>query len=436
MNQLATIAAIVGIFSLLGVASVLHSNDALAGGSLMSAEGKHWSRKLGFGKDKFRVAVFGGSDAWGTGPESRFKAYPYLVSPTVDNFAHSSMGPNYFSVCTESVVGDDAMYDVIIIDYWLRYFEGLDELARRLRQRYPHAIMIFVRTWGPLHFKRKSSEDSNDIQSLGQWMYKMGLKNANTATLNKAIKDDTGYWYLPDRSKADSAIKNIADSVKGYEFTFSQRETGKQTLIDFMGFFDEHSHAHTSELGHEAIAHGLDVIIHTHIEKGQEIDLVNTGVHGHWGRGDSCHLWYFSGGTNMLYSENMHMEEFDSHNGHFALAVDGPSWFVIDNKMEDGALASRTLYLNYITSQTEGVYPDLKLSIGEETWTLRSHNTADPHHAIRTVELGQLPHGETNITITPVGTGNLPFRLAGYEFSNEIAVPLEWGFGPSQGGHQ
>lgn len=434
MNQLALIVTIVGIFSLMGVLSVLDSNEALVGGSL-SAEGESWSRKLGFDNDKLRVAVFGGSNAWGTGPKNRFKAYPYLLSRTVDNFAHSSMGPNYFSVCTESVVGDDSVYDVIIIDYWLRYFEGLDELARRLRQRYPHAIMIFVRTWSPVHFKRKSSEDSHDIQSLGQWKNSMGLNDANIQSFNQAIADDTGYWFLPDRNKADSAIRNIVESVKGYEFTFTQRETGKQTLIDFMGYFDAHSHAHTSELGHKAIAHAIDVIIHTHVEKGQEVDLVNSGVHGHWGRGDSCHMWYFSGGTNMLYSENMHMEEFDSRDGHFALAVEGPSWFVIDNKLDDEALPSRTLYLNYLTSQTEGVYPDLQLSFGGQTWTLHTHNTADFHHPMRTVALGQLPHGETNITVTPVGAGNLPFRLAGYEFSNEIAVPLEWGFGPSQGGH-
>mmetsp|Transcript_5997 Transcript_5997/g.10029 ORF Transcript_5997/g.10029 Transcript_5997/m.10029 type:complete len:436 (-) Transcript_5997:105-1412(-) len=434
MNQLSSIAVIFGILGLIGVASLLKAVHLGVGGNSgpLAKEGKALDLGRKLRKNKLRIAVFGGANAWGTGIKSRFKSYPYLLSPTVENFAHSSTGPNYFSVCTETVVGDDAMYDVIIFDYWLRYFEGLDEMARRLRQRYPHAIMIFVRTWSPVHFKRKSTEDSHDIQSFAQWESANKLKGADLHTITQAIENDSGYWYLPKHQKADGAIWNIAQSVKGYEFSFTQRETGKQTLIDFMGYFDAKSHGHTSELGHEAIADALEFIIEKHVEKGKEVDLINSGVHGHWGHGDSCHLWYFSGGTNMIYSQNMHMEEFDSHNGHFALTVKGSGWFVIENRMEDDAFPSRTLYIHYLTSQQAGVYPDAEINIRDQSWTLRTLNTVDPHHDIRTVALSQLPRGETNITIT-VGTGSQPFRLAGYTFSNEIAVPLEWGFGPSHG---
>lgn len=397
----------------------------------LESKANDWVRKLR--KDQLRIAVFGGANAWGTGIESRFKSYPYLLSSTVDNFAHISTGPNYFSVCTETVVGDDAMYDIIIFDYWLRYSEGLDQMALRLRQRYPNAIMIFIRTWSPIHFKRTSSKDSNDIQSLAQWKSANDLNGAGLQTINQALEKDSGYWYLPNHEKADAAIWNIAQSVKGYEFTFTQRATGKQTIIEFMGFFDANRHSHTSELGHKAIAHALEVIINKHIARGQEVDQVNTGVHGRWSSGDSCHLWYFSGGTDMIYSENIHMEEFDSHNGHFALSVEGSGWFVIDNKLGDDALPLRTLYLNYLTSKEAGVYPDAQINIGGQSWTLPTLNTVDAHHAIRTVALSQLPRGKTNITILPDGTGSLPFRLAGYTFSNEVAVPLEWQFGPSHG---
>lgn len=436
MSPIATTAFVVGILCLIGAATVLKSINTGPDLLAVTRENKDldWSRRLGFGgKNQLRVAVFGGANAWGVGLESRFKSYPYLLSPTVTNYAHTSTGPNFFSVCTETVVGDDAMYDVIVLDYWLRYFEGLDELARRLRQRYPHAIMIFVRTWIPVHFKRKPSEDSNEMESLAQWKNAKGLNGADLQTVIQAIKDDSGYWFLPTHQQADAAIWHIAQSVKGYEFTFTQRATGKQSLIDFMGYFDAQGHAHTSELGHEAIAHGLEFIIHKHLETGQEVDLVNTGVHGHWGRGDSCHLWYFSGGTNLVYSENMHMEEFDPHNGHFALSVTNSSWFVIENTIGDDAVSSRTLYLNYLTSQEPGIYPDAEVSFGGQTWPLPTLNHADPHHAIRTVALGQIPHGETNVTITTVGSGSQPFRLAGYEFSNEIATPLEWSFGPAHG---
>jgi hypothetical protein len=42
--------------------------------------------------DPLRVAVFGSSHSWGASLEERFKAYPYRLSPTVDNFAYFASG--------------------------------------------------------------------------------------------------------------------------------------------------------------------------------------------------------------------------------------------------------------------------------------------------------------------------------------------------------
>ena len=423
-------AVFLGLMGLVGMASVLSALNQLSVKDAIV-------RRLGLGgNNKLRIAVFGGGNAWGVGLEPRFKAYPYLLSPTVQNFAHTSQGPNYFSVCTETTVGEDAMFDVIIFDYWLRCFEGLDELARRIRQRYPHAIMIFVRNWEPVHFKRKSNEhstDKDDIQSLTQWKKENGHDGKHLQAVIRAIQNDPGYWYLPAHGQADTYIQNTAKSVKGYEFTFTQRATGKETLIDFMGYFDGNHHSHVSELGHKTIAKAINFIVHEHLTNGQEVELVNTGIHGHWGRGDKCHLWYFSGGTNMNYG-GMKMREFDEHNGHFALEVnvDQPAWFSFNNRMEDNALPTRTLYVHYLTSEKEGDYPDVKITFeGQIREYLPTLNNVDKHHDIRTLAIGKVPYGETNVTITPIGTATYPFRLVGMTFSNEIAVPLEWGFGPT-----
>ena len=130
----------------------------------------------------------------------------------------------------------------------------------------------------------------------------------------------------------------------------------------------------------------------------------------------------------------MKMREFDEHNGHFALEVnvDQPAWFSFNNRMEDNALPTRTLYVHYLTSEKEGDYPDAKISFeGQIREYLPTLNNVDKHHDIRTLAIGQVPYGETNVTITPIGTATYPFRLVGMTFSNEIAVPLEWGFGPT-----
>jgi hypothetical protein len=52
--------------------------------------------------DPLRVAVFGSSHSWGAALEERFKAYPFRLSPTVDNFAYFASGMFHF--CTLSLV--------------------------------------------------------------------------------------------------------------------------------------------------------------------------------------------------------------------------------------------------------------------------------------------------------------------------------------------
>lgn len=425
---------ILGLVALVGIASVFKtlSHGRFLPASLEDKGDASGVRKLGFGQGRLRVAVFGGANAWGVGLESRFKAYPYLLSSTVDNFAHTSMGPNYFSVCAETVIGDDTLYDVIVLDYWLRYFEGLDKLAVRLRARYPNAILIFVSNWEPVHFRYKVSDDSKESQSLTQWKHKNGLDDADLNTIVESIKKDPGYWYLPIREKADASIWQTAQLVKGYEFSFAQRETGKQTLIDFLGYFEEKRHSHVSELGHEAIANALKSIVKTHLQNGDETDLVNSGTHGDWGGGDSCNFWYFTGGTKMLYG-GMEMRQFDEKNGHFGLEVVAPAWFSVSNPLKHDAFPTRTLYVSYLTSRHEGYYPNAEISIEVATWTLRTLNTVDPNHAVRTIAIGQIGYGYTNMTVTTRGEGSNPFRLVGVAFSDEVATPLEWGFGPTQG---
>jgi hypothetical protein len=425
---------ILGLVASVGIATVFKtlSRGRFLPVSLESKDDASGVRKLGFGQDRLRVAVFGGANAWGVGLESRFKAYPYLLSPTVDNFAHTSMGPNYFSVCAETVLGDDALYDVIVLDYWLRYFEGLDQLAVRLRTRYPNAIMIFVSNWEPVHFRYKASEDSKQSQSLFQWKHDNGLDDADLNTIVESIKKDPGHWYLPIREKADASIWQTAQLVKGYEFRFTQRETGKKTLIDFLGYFEEKRHSHVSKLGHEAIANALKSIVKTYLQNGDETDVVNAGIHGDWGSGDSCNLWYFTGGTKMLYG-GMEMRQFDEKNGLFGLEVVAPAWFTVSNLLKHDAFPTRTLYVSYLTSKHEGYYPTAEITIEGATWTLRTLNTIDPNHAVRTVAIGQVGYGYTNMTVTTIGESSNPFRLVGVAFSDEVVTPLEWSFGPTQG---
>jgi hypothetical protein len=418
-------------------------------------EGHHWFlRKLGFGnnKDRLRLVVFGGANSWGIGLKSRFMAYPYLLSQTVDNFAHSSMGPNYYAVCSETIIGDDTLYDVIVLDYWLKYTQGLDDLAHRLRDRFPQAIIILMRNWEPIHFRRKvsNSKDIKESQNIIQWKLENGLEGASLSTVIEALEKDTGYWYLPERGTADATLWQIVQTIGGYEFSFQQRETGKQTLVDFLGYFDETQHSHVSELGHKAITEAMTFIIQSHRKKNMDgtMTMISSNVQGNWDGGDVCDFWYFTGGTRSSFG-NFQMSQFDVRNGHFGLElltnVSSPeeAWITISNRLKDDSQemtssssslsTSRTLFMSYHTSKMDGFYPNVEVTVLGHTVTLNTWNTMDEHHDIRTVAIGSIPMGKTNITMIPISLGQEPFRVIGMTLSNEKITPLEWDFGPSRG---
>lgn len=395
------------------------------------------------GMGDLRLAVFGGANSYGVGLGNRFDAYPYLLSQTVDNYAHASAGPNYYSVCTETVVGDDAMYDVIIMDYWLRYYEGLEELARRLRQRYPHAIILFIRNWLPIHFKRKINETSTEKpQSIEQWKIATGISDATKINeVIQKIREDDGYWYFPSHATADDALRNITKDVGGIEFSFHHIEGDpKKTLLNYLGLFEHHRHAHISELGHKALADALYNQIEASLKSKHETlsQQISTGVHGHWGNGDECKLWYNSGGADIEFSEQLQLREFDEHNGWFALEVNGTGWFEIENRLHDADFETRTLYISFMTSDDADEYPPTQLTIGDNQdhkVVLDPYNTVDKHHNIRTLHVGQVRQGDlAKIHLAPLHDhARSPFRVVGVAFTNEIAQPMEYGFGPTHG---
>ncbi|KAI2496285.1 hypothetical protein MHU86_18242 [Fragilaria crotonensis] len=357
------------------------------------------SRALVKGRGTFRVAAFGSSNMWGAGLENRFDALPYLLSNEVDNYAMFSAGPNYPSVCTQTIVGDDDVYDVIFLEYWLKARQGLPQLALRLRERYPNAMIFFVKIWSPIHARRRGNDD--------------------------------GDWFFPDHPEADIIINEARKSVDGYNIRIPKKDTDKETLAFYLHFFN-HQQAQLSSMGHAFLANMTTSTIKRKLamERTSVVELVDSVGAGSWGRGDSCHMWYTDGGYNAEHSPTLVMRSFDLTKGKFALEVTAPGWLIVNNPFDD----ERTLYLSFL-STVEGYYPEATVSIGENgaPMMLVPVNPEDTRgaHNPRTLPVGKIPPGETKIYITPQGnTGNF-FRLVGESLTNEVAVPIEYGFGPT-----
>ena len=68
------------------------------------------------------------------------------------NYGLRATGPNYPAACISSMIGEQA-FDVIVLEYFLRGPEGLMTFALRLRERFPNAIIIMTKLWGPYQFR-------------------------------------------------------------------------------------------------------------------------------------------------------------------------------------------------------------------------------------------------------------------------------------------
>eukprot|EP00542_Grammatophora_oceanica_P019051 CAMPEP_0194047156 /NCGR_PEP_ID=MMETSP0009_2-20130614/23590_1 /TAXON_ID=210454 /ORGANISM="Grammatophora oceanica, Strain CCMP 410" /LENGTH=448 /DNA_ID=CAMNT_0038692683 /DNA_START=42 /DNA_END=1388 /DNA_ORIENTATION=+ len=421
---------------LLGVASFcrtkVQSPDSLDPRTL----GQNHQRELIFGEDNLRVASFGSSSTWGANLENRFTAFPYLISPTVDNYALFAGGPNYPSVCLQTLIGEDKVYDVILLEYYLRAKEGLEALATRLRERFPEAVIIFIKISGPFHASRRESETSTEpAMTFEQWRHTVSTPNGQKNELIEALKSDTGYWFFPDHQEADVKINTAARKVGGYQVHLPQDETPKETLRHYMRFFDCAEKTHLNEIGHSLVANLTSAIAREHVKNQQETDQVNAGSRiGTWGLGDSCHLWMTTGACNLEYASNYKLVEYDPDAGKFALQLDGPGWINVQNPFDE----PRTLYLSFIATSTIGKYPVMKAKFegvnGHQEHLLEPYNAPDSHvvGVIRTLPVGVIPPNKahTKIHFTPQSPGLLPFRLVGASFTNDIMTPREFNFGP------
>jgi hypothetical protein len=393
-------------------------------------------RNLVKGVGTYRLAVFGSSNAWGAGLENRYDAYPYRISPEVVNYADYSAGPNYPATCLNTILGDDTTFDVFIIDFWLKGPQGLKELAIRIRNRYPNAVMLFFKLWTPIMARRQPYQGSSDEMNLYEWKTSMGFPHANYETTKKAIQLDEGYWYFPNYVEADSVFETTMKQVGGIQFELPKMPTAKQTLIDYLGYFEETYHEHLSSIGHEAVATTMKAILTEQynilLASGKNVNEIHP-----WNAGDACHLWYTSGTCPFVHSLNWGMLKFDFLHKKYALHLEDDGWIDIENKFDD----NRTLYLSFLSTD-ENWYPKtmVEYQIGDTAGgvdpvvvsvELNPATAQDTHHVhiSKTLPVGKIPPGITRIYLKPKEMAYLPFRLIGASLTNEQSVPLMYGFG-------
>ncbi|KAL7579444.1 hypothetical protein ACA910_014107 [Epithemia clementina (nom. ined.)] len=437
-----------------------------------------------------RFLVFGTSTTYGVGLERPLEeAYPYQLSAAasyaVHNAATQSGGFTMAAACTQSIVGDDTIYDVIVFEFQT-WEPALSLLAARIRQRFPQALLVFLRLWHPSQLQYQQADGSMiDFQT---------YRRANAS--KKAMDDPELYldilahkerWSFVQSEEDEAMVLSQASRHSASYFAMNIPDKDlfeyPKTMMDQLSIFQEDSDDLNAQ-GHAVVASSLKSVIRAALNpKNQKHKpaVIRTAL-GSWGEGDECRLWYENG----LYhtekdSQRLRRVEFDKTTKD---GSSGSSWFVgpdhkhaleVDNRggstltITNPFNTERMLYLTYLTAPTVGAaantntdqaitggdedagpsgvhdvnnnvnnndddygvedYAQLRVRINDkpailiEAW----HNDVVAHHQelARTTAVGMLPPGPCTVHLDPVvqvSHGTRPFRLLGWSLLPQSVV--------------
>jgi len=328
------------------------------------------------------------------------------------------------------------------LDYYLSANRGLPELAQRLRTRFPHAIILFIQIWNPIMARRRSKE--HEMETFREWLDRMNIDPSDRKTFRKSLRADIDAdgveWFFPERQQ-DSIILDASRAVHGQHWTLNRvKNDALASLLQYHYLFDD-TFQHLSEEGHKIIAKHLQTTIKSirssllPNQKGliDESSIMNRVQKGTWGSGDSCHFWYTDGNVNInvFDSNDWPIVLYDRHYGKYALEVNGSGYFNITNPFD----RERTVYISFLVNSEPDEYPSTRFkglaSPQEVDITPISETKTFASGVPKTMALGKIKPGVTEVFVEPLQKTNHYFRLVGISITAEEVTVDEYKFAPT-----
>lgn len=368
-----------------------------------------------------RFLTFGTSRTWGTGVKDRRLAYPYLLSPNVTNLAFKASGPQYASLCTASLVGDDEdEYDVVVLEYNLLADDTYATLALRLRQRFPQATMVFLRLWMPFQYRHVPTGE-NVLDMAKKIKRKHYRPELMASLLNQTLPED---WIFEEGTRQKRLIETTAQRVGAHIYTWPNKENHVETLVHYIGLFTQDMN-HFSEKGHRFLR---DAIVHV-LRRQEQRPLLSTlrpetKTIRPWASRDRCDFWYETGKTSIRRHPAMTMVQVFPNGGYALSANSKDSWIEIDHSLWNSHRCGARIYVDYMARGPEDLYVKTRLNLD----ATKASIVLDPHlrssyviHVVRHVYVGRIPpslkkqNSTTRLTLTWVDSQEhkQPLRIAG-----------------------
>ena len=353
------------------------------------------------------ILAFGASVTWGASLDDRFQAFPWLLvggGPNidyVDNLSMRASGADYPSLCLESMIPDaqHKNYDLILLEFNINGSNGFHLLMKRLRDRYPEAIIVMVHLWSLSQLVRE--EETNMRPN------KLGLN----PEIHWVWLEEEKYHFSQScvREFCDSAVmEQLVHQAQGYVYKLPIPTTPKIAIDS--GWFANDWH-HLSESGHIVVANGILEILSKH-----QPDLFKSKRLGSFGLGDQCYSWFMDGNITVNYAGA-------------ELKLLGPTensekWVLEFNEFNGGRISFQSKFsfpvpigISYMSKQEDSNYSIVNVSVNNDPPVKIDPNYNLAYrpfvHISVLSQIGWANPGHNAITVQILESRGHPFRIVG-----------------------
>lgn len=256
-------------------------------------------------RDKLNILTLGGSVTWGAAIPNQQQSYPNVLrhwdKHNVTNLAIRATGSDYPAQCISSMLSIEENYekstyhpevpfDVIIFEFSINGMSGFELLLKRLQERFPDALFIYIDLWSLSHGAMDSSRARQLVKDAGGYVYFFG--NRDKPLLPFEFRD------LPK-----------------YEIGSETNPPPEEILQLFA--YDFH---HISTYGHRLTRYQVKTIIEQYGKFPTKPRL------GSWHGGDVCTSWFDGKMKNdsLRVIDGAELNEWDKEKHKFAIEMDAP----------------------------------------------------------------------------------------------------------------
>jgi len=351
---------------------------------------------------------------------------------------------------------EEAVWDVVVFEFFMRAQDVLATLARRVRERFPDALLIFLLNWNPKMIHRcLDGEECTETQGVFDYVEERGLDLHNGGIHDEKVhalfrggegEEDNETFRFGQFADVDKlkVVFDVAKDVGGYVAPMPSPDNPRDWL-NYAHMFATDIH-HFSPDGHREIHDRVQSIVdwhgvplHPRIQPFQEFDY--------------CMNWFESGDTTGIsYSSNGVVEKmprtakytlsfgdvaglgWDGEKGDGWIKKKGDGWIRVENPT-DRVLV---LYLGYMTTGPKpSLYPATQVfiesidsdgSVHSSGYDKENPIVLDPNtsiewpgavHISRIENVGVIHPGYSFVRFSQLEETERPFRLVSLMITTE-----------------